>query len=499
MKITNITVDRSSVSTEINATIDFNFQSDKETVQKFELELENGSIYHGEIKCALHCNRILLIVKDSKNLKADLELNEVAYTNTLMPWKPCRKIIGPEANSLIESSIFGKCPPCFQFLLSLFQLKENLMLDILKGKFRVTFETTSTKMRKEKLIKMMGYFKLQQDGNGKDFEIVCKDKEFRFNKSALAKMHAEIDFNFQREEDEWLGCKKFEINFQNGSVYHGEIRCALNCNRIILYIKDSKIINVDLDLNEVVHTVYGPYRIPGVIYPRNLPIDSNLAVDEIKIRKIIGLEANSLIESTSGRFSNRVFQLKKSVEFNILKGKIKVTFEPTSEILHKEKMVNMAGHFQFQQDGNGEDVKIICEGKEFGFNKSILVKFSPVFDAMFENNQWLEFRKNSIKIEDATPETIEAFKNVLNNNQIEEDDLSVGLYMWAHRYDIMPLFKLCQDHLGATLCEEDLLEVLEVADLYDDKILLSKIAGKESLFRNRRFMLDEIFQSMSYF
>ena len=495
MKITNITVDRSSVSTEINATIDFNFQSDKETVQKFELELENGSIYHGEIKCALHCNRILLIVKDSKNLKADLELNEVAYTNTLMPWKPYRKIIGPEANSLIESNIFGKCPPCFQFLLSLFQLKENLMLDILKGKFRVTFEPTSTKMRKEKLIKMMGYFKLQQDGNGKDFEIVCKDKEFRFNKSALAKMHAEIDFNFQREEDEWLGCKKFEINFQNGSVYHGEIRCALNCNRIILYIKDSKIINVDLDLNEVVHTVYGPYRIPGVIYLPNLPIDSNLAVDEIKIRKIIGLEANSLIESTSGRFSNRVFQLKKSVEFNILKGKIKVTFEPTSEILHKEKMVNMAGHFQFQQDGNGEDVKIICEGKEFGFNKSILVKFSPVFDAMFENNQWLEFRKNSIKIEDATPETIKAFKNVLNNNQIEEDDLSVGLYMWAHRYDIMPLLKLCQDHLGATLCEEDLLEVLEVADLYDDKVLLSKIAGKESLFR----MLDEIFQSLSYF
>ena len=499
MKITNITVDRSSVSTEINATIDFNFRSDKETVQKFELELENGSIYHGEIKCALHCNRILLIVKDSKNLNADLELNEVAYTNTVMPWKPCRKIIGPEANSLIESSIFGKCPPCFQFLLSLFKLKENLMLDILKGKFRVTFETTSTKMRKEKLIKMMGYFKLQQDGKGKDFEIVCKDKEFRFNKSALAKMHAEIDFNFQREEDEWLGCKKFEINFQNGSVYHGEIRCALNCNRIILYIKDSKIINVDLDLNEVVHTVYGPYRIPGVIYLPNLPIDSNLAVDEIKIRKIIGLEANSLIESTSGRFSNRVFQLKKSVEFNILKGKIKVTFEPTSEILHKEKMVNMAGHFQFQQDGNGEDVKIICEGKEFGFNKSILVKFSPVFDAMFENNQWLEFRKNSIKIEDATPETIEAFKNVLNSNQIEDDDLSVGLYMWAHRYDIMPLLKLCQDHLGATLCEEDLLEVLEVADLYDDKVLLSKIAGKESLFRNRRFMLDEIFQSLSYF
>ena len=190
MKITNITVDRSSVSTEIDATIDFNFQSDKETVQKFQLELENGSIYHGEIKCALHCNRILLIVKDSKNLKADLELNEVAYTNTLMPWKPCRKIIGPEANSLIESCIFGKCPPCFQFLLSLFQLKENLKLDILKGKFRVTFEPTSTKMRKEKLIKMMGYFKLQQDGNGKYFEIVCKDKEFRFNKSAMAKIQS---------------------------------------------------------------------------------------------------------------------------------------------------------------------------------------------------------------------------------------------------------------------------------------------------------------------
>ena len=58
--------------------------------------------------------------------------------------------------------------------------------------------------------------------------------------------------------------------------------------------------------------------------------------------------------------------------------------------------------------------------------------------------------------------------------------------MWAHKYDIMPIFKLCQDHLGATLCEEGLLEVLEVADLYDDKELLSKIAGKAHVQGGRK-------------
>ena len=290
--------------------------------------------------------------------------------------------------------------------------------------------------------------------------------------SVSTKINAEIGFNFQRGGD-----VKFELDLENGSIYHGQIRCALHCNRMLLIVEDSEILNVDLDLNEVAYTVYGPK--PGCMNSNDSPIDINLAEDEIKSRKIIGSEANSLIESICSKYTNFWnFQLKRRVEFNILKGKFKVTFEPTSKKLRKEKLVNLAGYFQFQQDGNGEDFKIVCEDKEFGFNKSMLAKISPVFKNMFEN-QMLESQENTVKIEDATPETIEAFKNVLNNNEIEEDDLSVGLYMWAHKYIIMPLFKLCQEKLGATLCEEGILEVLEVADLYDDEELLSKIAGKD--------------------
>ena len=294
--------------------------------------------------------------------------------------------------------------------------------------------------------------------------------------SVSTKINAEIGFNLQRGVFEDVFMVKFELDLENGSICHGQIRCALHCNRILLFVEDSEILNVDLDLNEVAYTVYGPK--PWGMHSNDSPIDFKLAEDEIKSRKIIGSEANSLIESIHDKVPTWWgFQLKRNVEFNILKGKFNVTFEPTSKKLRKEKLVNLAGYFQFQQDGNGEDFKIVCEDKEFGFNKSTLAKISPVFKNMFENKM-LESQGNRVKIEDATPETIEAFKNVLNNNEIEEDDLSVGLYMWAHKYIIMPLFKLCQDHLGATLCEEGILEVLEVADLYDDEELLSKIAGK---------------------
>ena len=223
--------------------------------------------------------------------------------------------------------------------------------------------------------------------------------------SVSTKINAEISFNFQRG-----GGVEFELNLKNGSIHHGEIRCALHCNRILFVVKDSTILDVDLDLNEVVFTVYGPTvtRLP-CMNSNDSPIDFNLTEGEIKIRKIIGPEANSLMESIFCKCPDHWgFQLKRNVAFDILKGKFKVTLEPTSKKLRKEKLVNLAGYFQFQQDANGEDFKIVCDGgKEFGFNKSTLAKISPVFKAMFEN-QWLDSQKNSVKIEDATPETIQA-------------------------------------------------------------------------------------------
>ena len=90
---------------------------------------------------------------------------------------------------------------------------------------------------------------------------------------------------------------------------------------------------------------------------------------------------------------------------------------------------------------------------------------------------------------DTTPEIVEAFHNVLFGTSIEEEMFSVGLLRFAHKYEMDLLYEMTQDFLCKQLDkydpdasirsdkdskQVDFLEVLKVANLFDDEKIWSK-------------------------
>ena len=166
-------------------------------------------------------------------------------------------------------------------------------------------------------------------------------------------------------------------------------------------------------------------------------------------------------------------------KLNDVPGKIKsfkaviiVEFVPGIQIISKEKFRN----YFFQPDGKGEDVEIICRGEVHVFNKSILCTISPVFQRMLTNPMTEEYQKGRVEMVDESPQTVKAFKNILTLDSIEKEDFSIELYMFAHKFEIGPLEKLCQENLCTTITKENLLDIIEAADLTKDKELMSQAA-----------------------
>lgn len=129
-----------------------------------------------------------------------------------------------------------------------------------------------------------------------------------------------------------------------------------------------------------------------------------------------------------------------------VKADITLEFEPKAEVILRGKFKNYVNSlFVFKPDGNGEDFQIVCQGKKFGFDKSILCKISPVFERMLMNPGFPEYKNGCTEIKNTNPKTIEAFKNILSLDRIEKEELSVELLVFADQYQIEPLYKLCQN------------------------------------------------------
>ena len=161
------------------------------------------------------------------------------------------------------------------------------------------------------------------------------------------------------------------------------------------------------------------------------------------------------------------------------KGDITIEFEPAPKIIYKEKFKNYVNsHLVFKPDGKEEDFQIVCQGEEYSFNRSILCNISPVFERMLTNPGFKQGKDGLIEIKDTTPEAIKAFRNILtlDYNCIEEEDLSIELFVFAHPYDIAPLFKLCQDYLCTAISKENLFDIIKAAHLAKDDELMSKAA-----------------------
>ena len=168
------------------------------------------------------------------------------------------------------------------------------------------------------------------------------------------------------------------------------------------------------------------------------------------------------------------FDIVKNLEkLRSVKGFITVEFEPSPEMILKEKFKNyITSCLVFKPDGKGEDFTIACQGKEFGFNKSILCNVSPAFEAMLTNTCLKENQEGRVDLTDTTPKTIQGLKNILMEDYIKEEDLTVELLILADKYRIEPLYKICQEYLKIT--KETILDVVKTADLISDEELMSK-------------------------
>ena len=119
-----------------------------------------------------------------------------------------------------------------------------------------------------------------------------------------------------------------------------------------------------------------------------------------------------------------------------------------------------------------DDVKIICGETSTVFDKNILSSVSDVFRTMFENPNNLECQRGVVCLEEVNPSTILAFQRFLTNHKVEEDDLNVAMLLFADRYNIQPIVKLCLNHLKENITRENFPEIVKASDLINDKGLL---------------------------
>ena len=108
------------------------------------------------------------------------------------------------------------------------------------------------------------------------------------------------------------------------------------------------------------------------------------------------------------------------------------------------------------------------------------MKFSDVFENMLTNPNFKESQNGIIVIENdeissTSPETIETFKNILYQKIVNYDDLDVDLMLFADRYNIKSLVKICSEELGEIKLEkENLLKIVDAAYKINDDELLKK-------------------------
>ena len=135
------------------------------------------------------------------------------------------------------------------------------------------------------------------------------------------------------------------------------------------------------------------------------------------------------------------------------------------------------------------------------------MKISPVFQADIE--RWEGSRQNNFEIpeEVASSATIFAFQDILRQLTLSDchritpgkNFLALGLYKFTHVYQIHPLHKIIGEYVGATLTNENLLEVAEVAfpaPGFDNKELLARVAeflkkGNKELMKEHLATLKE--------
>ena len=93
---------------------------------------------------------------------------------------------------------------------------------------------------------------------------------------------------------------------------------------------------------------------------------------------------------------------------------------------------------------------------------------------MVENPNFIESQNGVITMKDVSPNTIKAFKKLLYDNLIEENDVDAKLMIFCDRYNIKPIVDLCSQHLHKSVTKENVMEIADAAYKINDDDLLKK-------------------------
>ena len=158
-------------------------------------------------------------------------------------------------------------------------------------------------------------------------------------------------------------------------------------------------------------------------------------------------------------------------------GTIRISFEDSKgQILKLTLNQGISSLKKSSKNANtSEEVKLICEDVTTNFNKDLLCSMSDVFHSMFENPNNEECQKSAVCLEGIDPSTIKAFKRILLSHAIKEEDLNVSMLLFADRYNIQLIFKLCLNHLKANITKDNFPDIVKASDLLNDKSLFSAV------------------------
>ncbi len=131
---------------------------------------------------------------------------------------------------------------------------------------------------------------------------------------------------------------------------------------------------------------------------------------------------------------------------------------------------------EFRVIGKYSDVRLKCQGRDFECHKVILAQSSPVFDAMFANENFEEAQGGGVVITDMTPEDLEAFLEFVyarNCNDLAKQN-AMALLAAANKYQVKCLMAAAQGELAKALNPGSAIEMLLLAKSHNAHELKKK-------------------------
>ena len=163
-----------------------------------------------------------------------------------------------------------------------------------------------------------------------------------------------------------------------------------------------------------------------------------------------------------------------------IKGRIKIVFKPTYESLTRMKVIqNLQKNFTSSIMKTLEEVQdhptftLMVENQAFKFNKNCFSAVSSVFADMFSNC----IEGTSVPVTDGTSiQTMNTFKKLMQNQEINENEITTDLYLFGDKYNIQP-FVFNRENISeithaAYMMKNDSLLELSAKFLENNKMLL---------------------------